>query len=426
MPATQYRTLPESAPSVFRVYEHELLRVGDQWGNSSFTERHLESLAELSVRVSQKYFSLGHRSVRFKNYVGILATPKLTIEILPKVDRQTKKDKTSWQAILVDLLCACRFVHPESTGPAFLETKPGDLLEWYLKVFIDELKAILRHGLLHQYRSREGNLGVLKGRLNVSRQIRKNLFHQERFHVSYDEFSNRHPANVVIGAALQKLQFLLLSTELRTQINYLAKCFPPPAAGSMLPMLSPEELLRDRRLLRYKQALSIARHILQEERPDIQAGPHRGLALLFDMNLLFEEYLYRQLLRWKGKNIRIERQQSTLFWGHNRLRPDLVIVTPTDRWVLDTKWRMLSSLQPSAEELRQIYVYCDYFKAKRGVLIFPHTGEQPLTYQKQFSPLPVSSPQDRSCQLYFARVLGPEGRLNPELGREILEAIGAG
>lgn len=424
MPATNNKTLQRTSLPVFSVFEHDVLRVGEQWGNTTFTEHHLESLVALSVRLKHKYFSLGHRSVRFKNYVGILATSQLTIEILPKVDRQTGKRQASWQGILVDLLRACRFVRPESTGLAFLGAKPGDLLEWYLQVFIDELKALLRHGLLHQYRNREADLGVLKGRLNVSHQVRKNLFHRERFHVAYDEFSERHPANVMIGAALQKLQFLLLGTELQTQIRYLAKCFPQPVAGEILPLLLPEDLQKDRRLMRYNQALSIARHILQDEHPDVQAGPYRGLALLFDMNLLFEEYLYRQLLHWKGNKIQIERQQSTIFWGHNRLRPDLVIASPQDRWVLDTKWRVLPNLQPTADELRQIYVYCDYFKARRGVLIFPHTGEKPLTYQEQFSPLPIPYRQDRSCQLYFARVLTQEGRLNRELGSEVLEAIG--
>jgi 5-methylcytosine-specific restriction enzyme subunit McrC len=381
-------------------------------------------LADLAAQGHHKYFSLGHRSVRFKQYVGILATPELTIEILPKVDRQFRKTQANWQSILIDLLHACHFAGPESIGTALVNTEPGALLDWYLRTFIAELKALLRQGLLHQYRNVSENLGVLKGRLNVSRQIRQNLFHQERFQVSYDRFTNRHPANVMIGAALQQLLLLSIGGELRTQLKYLAQLFPPPAPGAKLPLLLPEDLQKDRRLDRYARALTIARHVLQEERPDLRAGPFRGLTLLFDMNLLFEEYLYRQLLKWKTEAVRIERQQSTIFWGQNRLRPDLVIVTPVDRWVVDTKWRILPNDQPSADELRQIYVYCDYFKARRGMLVFPDTGQDQAVLHRPFSPLPTPAVQERSCQLFFARVLSAEGRLNRSLGKELLEEMG--
>lgn len=425
MPETVPSRLKRPFPPVFRVYEHDVLKIGDGPPGNPFTEQQLDSLADLAAQGYHKFFSPGHRSVRFKQYVGILATPLLTIEILPKVDRAFGKSPATWQNILVDLLQACHFVRPDSTGPAQVDDQAGALLDWYLRTFITELKALLRHGLLHHYQNASENLGVLKGRLNVSRQIRQNLFHRERFQVTYDRFTKRHPANLIIGAALQKLLLLSIGSELRGQLKYLAQLFPAIGPGEKLPLtLLEERLPQDRRLDRYAQALRIAGHILREERPDLRPGPFRGLALLFDMNLLFEEYLYRQLLRWKMPTIQLERQRSTVFWGQNRLRPDLVIATPEDRWVLDTKWRILPRYQPSADELRQIYVYCDYFKARRGMLIFPYTGQEVAGLHQPYSPLPSPAEQDRSCQLFFARVLSPEGRLNRSLGKELLEEMG--
>ncbi|WP_170110484.1 McrC family protein [Flavilitoribacter nigricans] len=424
MPQLSGQKLATPFPPVIRVYEHDVLRIGDQCGDVCFSERHLESLAELSGRMRQPYFSLGHRSVRFRSFVGILATSALTVEILPKADRQSVHRQDNWQGILVDLLQACGFVRTESPGMALLDTRPGALLDWYLRTFIAELRALLRHGLLHQYRTVEAELGVLKGKLNVSRQIRQQAFHRERFQVQYDRYSNRHPANLMIGAALHKLQFLTIGSELRTQLKYLAELFPRPTSADPVQLLTPEDLHRDRRLDRYGPALTIARHILQDERPDIRSGAFRGLALLFDMNQLFEAYLYRQLLQWKVPGMDVERQQSTVFWGQNRLRPDLVIASPQGRWVLDTKWRLLQNQQPSAAELRQVYVYCDYFRAHRGVLIFPHTGPEPVSQLQSYAPLPAAKPQYRSCQLLFARVLNPEGQLNRELGRELVELLG--
>lgn len=410
---------------VFRVTEHERLRLGDVCNGHTFRAHHLESLAVFGEHTGQRYFTLGHTSVRFRNFVGVLATPELTVEILPKVDRIPPSGATgAWQNVLLDLLYHCGYVRTANAGTAFLSLRSGSLLDWYLDNFITELQTLLRYGLLHHYQAREAQLGVLKGRLNLSRQLRENGFHRERFQVTYDQFTDRHPANLMIGAALQKLQFLPLNPERRGQLKYLAQLFPKPNAAEKLQLLSPEQIQSDRRLDRYQTALTITRHILQDERPDVRAGRYRGLALLFDMNLLFEEYLYRQLLHWKPAGVQIERQQSAAFWGSNRLRPDLVIATPEDRWVLDTKWRVLTHPQPSAEELRQIYVYCDYFGASKGVLVFPATEAWEESFRRQFSPLPDMGGQGRSCHLYFAKVLTEEGRLNRELGRGLLAVLG--
>lgn len=423
MPEIKSGTSTWTSSTVFRVYEHDVLRVGEQYDGIPFSTQHLESLAELSIRLGQRYFTLGHRSVRFRHYVGILATPALTVEILPKADRESDSEDPLWQQILVDLLRACYFIRPESSGFATVAARPGALLDWYIEVFMEELQRLLHHGLLHQYQKNAAELGTLKGRLNLPRQLRRNLIHRERFHVVYDQYSDRHPANLTIGAALKMLLNLPLANGLRSRLVYLSNCFPTPQTDELQFLRQPELLHRDPRLERYATALSMAHHILQDERPEVQAGPYRGLSLLFDMNQLFETYLYRQLCRWKEAGMQLERQQSTVFWGQNRLRPDLVLASSGKRWVLDTKWKILPSLQPSADELRQIYVYCDYFEAKRGVLIYPHTGREPATFREPFAPLSVSGQQNRICQLYFARVVTAEGRLNRELGKELLEEL---
>lgn len=408
-------------PSVFRVYEHDQIRVGEVVNGQLFMDHHLESLVRLSARHGDRFLTPGHRSVRFKNFVGILATPVLTLEILPKTDRYSPGEDTNWQLVLMDLLKACRLVRLESAGTAPLENRPGDLLDWYVRSFIDEIRSLLRHGLLHSYHSISENTGVYKGRLLLSQQLKHNLFHRERFYIQYDQYSARHPANLLIAAAIRKLRLLPLSGELQGQLKYLSDLFPEPPKSSLHKFES--QPLKDPRLERYAAALTMARHILADEQPDVRVGTFRGLALLFDMNLLFEEYLFRQLLHWKTDKVKVERQQSRVFWGQNRLRPDLVLATTGDRWVLDTKWRILHSSQPSAEELRQIYVYCDYFKAKQGALIFPRTGSGQRSITQAFAPFPESNVQDRKCHLYFAQVVTSEGRLNRELGKELLAGI---
>lgn len=412
-------------PAVFRVYEHEVIRVGEDWGGSSFLLQHFESLVALAETLGDRYFRLGHRSVRFRHYVGIISTPLVTIEILPKTDRHTAREAGDWQRILVDMLRACRFVRQEIPGHAFLDNRPGYLLDWYIDLFLQELEALRRNGLLHNYREQSSNQRVWKGQLQFAQQIKHNHLHQERFFVRYHEFSHRHPANLMLSAAMQRLQYLPLHADLLARLRHLLRSFPKVGEQKEWWTFHRDiAWLGDRQLDHYQQALTFAHHILQDRQPDVRSGPQAGLALLFDMNALFEEYLYRQLLRDKPQGCAVERQLSRVFWGQNRLRPDLVITTPHGRWVLDTKWRIPEGRQPSAEELRQIYVYCDYFKADHGVLIYPRVDQQQLSQRLPFSALPGhSSSQGRSCQVYFAPVINETGRLDPELGKMIFEEL---
>lgn len=415
----------EGHPIVFRIYEHETLRVGEKLGGNLFARQHFESLAALAVQLGDRYFKVGYQSIRFRHYVGIISTPMVTVELLPKTDRRSPRQQGRWQRILLEMLKACSFIRHEIPGTSQLDTRPGQLLEWYVQHFLQELDSLLRHGLVHTYEQQSNNEKVWKGQLQFAQQIRHNYLHKERFFVRHHTYTNRHPANLMLAAALQRLQYLPLAPDLLTRIRQLLPYLPHPAhATDWWTFAQDLHWEKDRQMLRYQPALTIASHILRDEHPDIRFGKHIGLALLFDMNALFEEYLYRQLLRWKPENVQVERQVSRRFWGQNRLRPDLVITSPQHRWVLDAKWRVLKQSRPSAEELRQIYVYCDYFNADHGVLIFPQTDKQQADQRLPFLPNSGGLPhRERSCQICYASVLNSEGGLNMEMGKMLYDVL---
>ena len=49
------------------------------------------------------------------------------------------------------------------------------------------------------------------------------------------------------------------------------------------------------------------------------------MALLFDMNKLWEEYIYRMLLRSKTGDLNISFQNKKYFWENRKIKLDLVI-----------------------------------------------------------------------------------------------------
>ena len=114
-------------------------------------------------------------------------------------------------------------------------------------------------------------------------------------------------------------------------------------------------------------------------------SPHKGndlaLALLFDMNVLFESYVGHYLIK-KGHDVSLQDKQHHLAFSNQRgiyaLRPDIVI--DKDRIIADTKWKILSQEKTrqgvSGSDLYQMYAYgTKYGNCERMYLIYPKDKE---------------------------------------------------
>ncbi|MDA6077522.1 hypothetical protein O0544_17875 [Edwardsiella anguillarum] len=55
------------------------------------------------------------------------------------------------------------------------------------------------------YLCREDNINYLKGKLNTTRHLRKNIIHKQRFFCEYDAFLTDRPANRLLHSALNRV-----------------------------------------------------------------------------------------------------------------------------------------------------------------------------------------------------------------------------
>ena len=95
------------------------------------------------------------------------------------------------------------------------------------------------------------------------------------------------------------------------------------------------------------------------------------------MNLLWEQFIYVSLRKDKITFNRVKAQTSKFFWKpengrRTSMKPDIFIETKeNENIVLDTKWKNLNGHNPSPDDLRQMYVYHEYFDATRVALVYP-------------------------------------------------------
>ncbi len=358
------------------VFEHDSLRTDR--GEQRLSETQLKSLQTFYGEKGVPYFSLIHKGVRFNSFVGVIQVDELVIEVLPKVDVELFGDNEikQWRHILIDMLFAVGVFDIHSPSNSLLKLKSNSILELYFEIFISEVESLLHRGLIKQYKKVEGNVGALKGSLHFGKHIRQNLTHKERFYVKHTTYDTKHYLHFILYKTICLLRQINKNVNLHSRISALILHFPEMPEIKITEALF-ERIVFSRKTESYRNAVAISRLLLLKYHPDVCKGKTNVLALMFDMNKLWEKFVFVSLLRHKKDHISVSGQTTKDFWKSRngsrvKMRPDILItIDSNDYVVLDTKWKNLNGFNPSSADLRQMYVYHEFFKANRVALIYP-------------------------------------------------------
>lgn len=406
-----------------QVFEHSFLAIGDQ----GFENRHFVALSKLNALHDYQYFDLKHNGVVFKQFVGVIQVDGLTIEILPKIDRdetESTKNKKKWHNVLLEMLKVTRKLKIQQVGQANVSRQSIHLLDIYFEWFLNEVQVLIHQGLIKQYYSKTDNVKALKGKLEFSGHIQKNLVHKERFYTTHQVYEKDHLVHQILGQALGVIERLSKGTYLYSKCKTVQLDFPD-VKSIRANESTFSKIPKSRKTASYETALSIARLIILNYAPNISSGSEKMLALLFDMNRLWEEYVLVKLKQaCQNKDIEVYGQNTTSFWNTISIRPDIVVKkksdnTITDVFIIDTKWKNIDQSQPSTHDLRQMYVYNEYWESKKSLLLYP-SGKDEKTRFDQFQPLKNKEDHHR-CGLGKISVLDEDGKLHRDLGHKILE-----
>lgn len=430
--------MPSAANISITAFEHQFVPYASiqHWQES-------HALALESLQVSRKggssWFTLERKGIRFTEFVGIVQLPGIAIEILPKADDPNRTGKIStpeqavmqdrWRNVLLGMLQKVLNLPLTVPSTANLATAQHRMLDVFLAAFMQEAEQVFRSGLVKHYRSAEGNRPALKGQLLFSQHLNQNLLHKERFFTRHQVYDREHPLNCLLRMALQWTADLAHGAALAARARTLLLLWPE-LPEVPVPVDRP---ILNKKTQHYGPALDLALLVLRAHSPSLQRGRNQALALLFDMNSLFEAYV-EILLRRAAKlaSCIVHPQKEKRFWASIKARPDIVVSilptpedpTPTRTCIVDMKWKVPKGGKPTAEDIRQVYAYCHLWGAKHGLLLYPWVSEH---QQARHSTYAVSLLTEVSTVItgrtMFAPVLLPSNALNSNLGRNTLKAL---
>lgn len=385
--------------NTIRVAEFEKLYYDDA---KPFREKHWLALCRYQEQQNKseekriEYFRILNKGVQFTNYVGVIQAGNLTIEVLPKTDRHRtsaindtvdkleKSDadqRQSWHNVLLQMLKECRLLQVNHVDYASLNLKSNSILEVYIELFLAQTEKLLHEGLVKKYRKTEGNKLAMKGQLLFAKNIAYNLVHKERFYVRHTEYNRTNIFNQLLYKTLCLIPSITTNPFLSDKVNRLLLDFPemPDCKATTATF---DKLVYDRKTIRYKETLLISKMLLLNYRPDITGGSENVIAILFDMNELWEEFVYRRLARSAEEGVTVARQNRKNFWYnttddfHKTVKPDIVITKNSKTFILDTKWKIINDNRPGDDDLRQMFVYNLLWDAEQSILLYPGTHEK--------------------------------------------------
>lgn len=363
-------------------------------------EKQLHDALEIYHGNQTPFFKLIRNGVQFNEYVGVIQIGKTTIEVLPKAD-QSGEEK--WRNLLIGMIKTVWGFDVKSTGSSSLKLKSNSILELYFELFISEVEYLLHRGLIKRYRKNEGNQTSLKGALQFSKHISQNLVHKERFYVKYTQYSNEHTIHEILFKTIKLLAHINSNPLLKGRIGALTLNFPEMKEIKVNESTF-NKIIFDRKNQHYQTALEIAKLLLLNYHPDVSKGLNDVLALMFDMNSLWEQFILVTLKR-KLKTHQVTAQVTKSFWkpisGYSsKMRPDIILrcKESQENYVLDTKWKNLNGYNPSSEDLRQMYVYHRFYQAKKVALVYP-SDQHSIQKGNYFSSENHLEMSDKECSI---------------------------
>ena len=311
-----------------------------------------------------------------QNYVGVIQTKDgTTIEILPKIKNATTEKSKD---ILIKMLKTLKNSPFKNLSVANLKSSKIPLFEIFISMFLEELTVLVRNGIKSDYISKEENLKFLKGKLKISEQIKYNTIHKERFFVQYEEFISNRVENRLIKTTLQFLYNKSKLNKNQQRIREFLFVFDEIEISHNI-KTDFSKIKLNRQMKDYEQVLLWCKTFLFENSFSPYKGNDIAFALLFDMNLLFESFVYSYLKKSSNfQDIKSQDKTHHLAYengiGRFRLKPDIVI--NSGKIIADTKWKILSEDKAYngvlQDDMYQLYAYgTKYDNCEKIYLIYP-------------------------------------------------------
>ncbi|MEC2345017.1 hypothetical protein P9H28_13080 [Paenibacillus barengoltzii] len=360
-----------------KVLEHQKIFISAEANEQKkqISKKDADYLRRIEKERNYGIFKWGRNYLTPQQWVGIISTPDVTIEILPKISNEENTDLIREK--LIYMLQVAYDIPIKNNINALVSFAKIGMLDILVSMFLRDLENQLRNGIYKRYQKRTKNLSTVKGSINFSKHINRNMLTEEKFYCTYSVFTENNIINQIIKYTLRKLERAVRHNSNRNWIKKLSPVFEE-VNYSEFNLQQITDIQFDRNMARYRTIIEYCKLFIEGLSAEMKSGEVKINFLLFDMNRLFEKFIFKAYKKIFGNKTTFQFSKYHLL-RHDAiqkkivlLRPDIVIQRDADdRIIIDTKWKNSNGFADE-KDLYQMNGYLSTIdKATEGILLYP-------------------------------------------------------
>ncbi|MDN5063684.1 McrC family protein [Aliarcobacter butzleri] len=306
-----------------------------------------------------QYFKLDWKTLKARQYCGILNFNNQDFYILPKIaNHNDEKDAKQNLNIFIYMLMYAYDVKLSNEQIASCANEEHTILEVFVQMFANGLLQELKKGLYKEYLTKQDNLPVLKGKYLINENLKYN-FTKNKIYCEYDEFSENNSLNQFFLYAVKYLQKFVKDKKLLKQCELIFD----EVEYKLVDINRLETINFNRLSVRFKISFEIALLLLRQSIPLFNQDK-KSFAFLFDMNVLFEKFIAR-MVKELDNNAKIQNQDN---FRDLTLKPDIILKNQ----IIDTKYKRIKSIEDIKQSDKfQAFAYGINYGVKNVMLLYP-------------------------------------------------------
>ena len=327
-------------------------------------------------------FEITPDKIRASSYVGVIRCHNLQVEVLPKLLADEYASDSVILRNLMYMLSYTRKMEIKSDNNVKLNNSNNPFLEILIHEYATSLFDNLKKQTPTTYIHEQNNLSYMKGKLNFSQHIKYNSTNKAKFYCEYDEFAENNILNQLFLYVSSLLHQVTTNNEnkkiLKQIMNFYADIEFVRISSQKANKI---KLFRNQML--FQKAFDLAKMFLSHLSIDFSRNKIENITLLWDMNVLFEEYVFEIMRRkcpeisvtaQKGKKLLVEVESN-----HKRRNTfiDILVEKGNEKIIVDTKYKKFESLTDfSNADVFQVSTYCLLHNTKKAILIYPQWNDK--------------------------------------------------
>ena len=353
-----------------------------EYAKVEINDSYLDKLqAYLKCQKLESALKVSRHGIKTKSWVGVIKYKNLHLEILPKLISEDanndKKISEEERSIilknLIFMLSYTKNLDIKTNDNAKLSTEKNPFIEILIREFATSLFEALKRLTPKRYVREEENLNYLKGKIKFSENIRYNCTNQAKFYCEYDEFSENNLLNqlfLFVSTCLYNISNNSYNKKtLKFIINYYSDISFVRFDKFKVRKI---KLTRNQELC--KKSFNLAKMFVEQTSVDLSKNKFENITLVWDMNKLFEEFIFELIKRKIPECSPIAQKTKRLLRSTQETKRDtkVDILIQHPQIIIDTKYKKFTDFDDiTSADIYQVTTYCLLHNYKRAILLYP-------------------------------------------------------